>query len=243
MDDGGDDRGPAEGHGPLRPGRPHLPAQATRRGAPTPAEMLLARRAAARLGADRVALVLLPTPAERAVVRGSDTVLMELGDMMETVAEGPAHDALRSGRPCTVEDLRADVDRWALLAGAYRLPRQPRSLALLPLRTDGSPLGTLVLARDRPAPFSATETDGALRTADVLATALVRRAEHGDPDGADAVLDDLLDPRSAVVPQAVGLLMSRREATAGEARDGLVAEAFRTGQTLQRVATELVATP
>ncbi|WP_299036083.1 ANTAR domain-containing protein [uncultured Pseudokineococcus sp.] len=228
------------GHDPLRAPRGSTALR-------PPAEMELARQLATEAGADRVSLALFAGPHDRAVVHGSDPVLVALDDMDETVGQGPTHELLATAAPVTVEDLHADDDRWPLLSATFAVPPELRGLLLLPLRGTGpgaggrvDVFGALVLARDRCGPFPLSGTTTALGAATLLATMVMVRALHEDPDTGDDSLDDLIDPRVDVVTRAVGVLGSSHDLPHGEARRHLQALAFTTGRTLHQTAARLL---
>jgi len=229
--------------------RHHPPRSADELEDPWPpcAEMLLARRVARDVVADRVAVVLAAGPEHGAVVRGSDPVLVVLGDMAETVGQGPAHDVLATGRPSAVEDLHAGAWRWPLLVGTFAVPEQLRSLLLLPLRGQGGRddghdvFGVLVLARDRPLLFTPAQVTTALRGSALLsAMVMARTLASGDGAAAGEDLDSLLDPRTDLVPQAVGVLAQRHGLTGDDAHRQLQATAFAAGRTTQHCAQLLL---
>lgn len=207
-------------------------------GPPAAPEMIHARAVAERVGADRAAVVLTSGLQHRAVLTGSDPVLVAFGDMVETVSQGPAVDVLTSAAPCTVEDLPHELHRWPLLGGTFGAPAPLTSLLVVPLAAPEDPLGpddvfgVLVLSRDHRRPTSDHDTATAAHGAGLLSVMLMARALRGDPDQAGSALDALIHPRTDALARAVGALAHHYETTDAIARTHLLARALAADQTL-----------
>jgi hypothetical protein len=212
-------------------------------------EVLLARVVAGRVGADHTSLALVAGagPGRRAELWGSAVSLVELGDMTETVGEGPGHDVLRTGTVCQVSDLPASSRRWPLLLSTFDVPGQLRSVVALPLAGFGSlrrpedVFGLLVLARRDLAPFTAAQVTVARRGAGQLAAMFMARAGRGSTVMADEDLDAIVDSRAGVIPQAVGHLIAVRHMSADAAGHHLQTTAFAAGLTVHQIALRVVA--
>lgn len=229
-----------------------LPRGASRTTVP---EVVLARQVAQVVGADRVALSLTSGVEHRAVVRGSDPVLVRLGDHEQSVGEGPSVEVLRSGRALAVEDLHGEMGRWPVLLTSHRLPAAVRSLLVAPLDGrdgGGHVVGLLALSRSEVRPFSVVERAIAGRLADLVSILLQARALDDLRDGADGGgpgggagrrggrLDEVVDPAGDVLPLAVGQLMVREDLSEAEALRRLEHRAFSSGRSVYDAARDVV---
>lgn len=229
-------------------------------------EVVLARQVAQVVGADRVALSLTSGVEHRAVVRGSDPVLVRLGDHEQSVGEGPSLEVLRSGRLLVVDDVHAEMGRWPVLLTSHRLPAAVRSLLVAPLggrdggdRDGGAHVvGLLALSRPDVRPFSVVERAIAGRLADLVSILLQARALDDLRDGADDLddrdgggprggagrrtgrLDEVVDPAGDVLPLAVGQLMVREDVSEAEALRRLEHRAFSSGRSVYDAARDVV---
>ena len=198
-------------------------------------ELRLCRVAAEAVGADRVGVVLVAGPDLRSPVPGSDTELVRLGDLQQSVQEGPLYELSRHGVPVVVDDLRIVFRRWPLLvAGLAASPL--RSLAVLPVHLPGQTRlsGAVAAARDDVAPFSASELGVLTSLAEMLGGVLDLRA------GGRAPLEDVLAPESETLSVAVGIVMARLHAGPDAALTELRTRAFVLGCTVHQLAARVV---
>jgi len=165
----------------------------------------------------------------------TDGTARMLEERQLTLGEGPCLDAVASGRPVLVEDLRTPPggpDEWpAFVADVADVG--VRGLFAFPLQIGVIVLGTVELYRRKAGPLSGAQLGSALETADVLGTVLLGL---GSPPAAE----DLLPPYRLVVHQAAGMLTVRLDVSIEEAMIRLRARAFGQGRSIHDVAADVV---
>jgi len=159
----------------------------------------------------------------------------DLADLQFSLGEGPCLEAHRSGLPVLVPDLTAESSRWPAFA--------PEAAALgvhaefsLPLRVGAAALGTLDMSRLEPGMLADDDLTDALVTADIATDALLSLQDG--PGELTRLLEGGTD--RLVVHHATGILSVRMNVTTSDALARLRAYAFRTGRSIQDVATEVV---
>jgi GAF domain-containing protein len=153
-------------------------------------------------------------------------------------AEGPCVDAVRSGAPVLVTDLRAERERWpeyTRQADALGI----RATASVPMQTDRETIGTLYLYSARPRTWTEAEVTAARVLAD-MATGYVRNASELERQRRlTEQLQEALDTR-VVIEQAKGVVAASRGITVDEAFRVLRKHANDRGATLRVVADAVV---
>lgn len=169
----------------------------------------------------------------------SDATAARVEELQFELGEGPHWEALRSGRPVLVPDLREGDLAWPVFGAAVH-ELGIGALFAFPLTMGAATVGVVDLYRSSPGALD----DRAVATASSLAAAaagaalrLASRAaaEEAPPQGA-------MGPElRREVHQATGMVLVQLDVSAGEAFARLQGHAFSTGQTLGAVARDVVA--
>jgi hypothetical protein len=193
------------------------------------------------LGVSGAGICLATTAGNRGVVCATDDIAARIEDLQFTLGEGPCMDAVQTGTPVMVADLReADdlvVERWpAFMEGASGAG--VRAMFALPLQIGAISVGALDLYRDRPGDLSADELAAALLAADAAAVALL----HLEAGSSGPFTDDAATHSAyrAEVHQATGMVQVQLGIPAEEAFLMIRARAFASGRPLADVATDVV---
>jgi hypothetical protein len=174
-------------------------------------------------------------------VCATDEVSDQLQTLQFTLGEGPGVEAVSSGRPVLVSDLReVPHTRWPVFAeAASRTPA--RALYSFPLQIGVISVGALELYRDQPGPLTTAQLAGALLCADVARWALLGLRAGTDPDAAEPQRW-LTDPdlQRTEIHRATGMVMAQLEISAESALATLRAFAYSNDQALNDIAHQVV---
>jgi hypothetical protein len=172
------------------------------------------------------------------LVCATDDVSETLETLHLTLSEGPCVQAVSTGRPVLVPDLReVRPTRWPMFTeAANRTPA--RAVYSFPLRIRVINMGVLDLYRDQPGPLTDVELAGALLCTDVALWAPLGRRAGTDPDLAASQWD--LDLPRVETHQATGMVMSQLGISTESALETLCAFALSHGQPLDELARQVV---
>lgn len=151
---------------------------------------------------------------------------------------GPCLQALKTGVPVTVPDLRAAGRRWPGLVKLAHDHRY-RSAVSLPLRHQAGQVGVLVMFREQAGALSAGELSIAQGLADIAGSGIAQERTLSQSELLNRQLQNALDSR-VVIEQAKGVLAERRSIDVGTAFEVLRSHARRTRQSLTTVARAVV---
>lgn len=197
------------------------------------------------LPATGAALVEMTDANRREQVCATDDVSDLLETLQFALGEGPCVQAVRTGTPVLVSDLReVRHTRWPMFAeAASRTPA--RALYSLPLQIGAISVGVLDLHRDQPGVLTAAELARALLCADMARGALLGLRAGADPDVVDL---DVAAPQQRLadmdlqgeeIHRATGMVMAQLEISAEAALATLRAFAYSNGQPLDGVARQI----
>lgn len=184
---------------------------------------------------DGAGLAILATDGTPEPVYVSDPRSRLIEDLQFTLGEGPCMDAVSSGAPVLVDDLRALVDRahrWPAFSGEVE-PTGVRAVFAFPIRIGAVALGTLDLYRDSPGGLSTRELGLALKTVDRAGALLL--------DLGASTLDAAVEPTyRMVVHQAAGMVMAQLDTTVDVALARLRAAAYGEDIPINELAKDVV---
>lgn len=193
------------------------------------------------LEVDGAGISMVTEAGHRGVVCATDDIASRIEELQFTLGEGPCVDAVGSGAPVLVSDIRDGKEltenRWpGFRSGAAEAG--VRAAFAFPLNIGAVRIGAIDLYRQRPGHLTPEQTSGALLAADAAALALLDQLADDEPDfGEDESL------RSAYhfqVHQASGMVMIQLGVPIEEALLRLRAYAFASGRDLESVATDIV---
>lgn len=196
----------------------------------------LCLRCQAEANADGVGLAVISSEGvpEPAFVSDSRSRLIE--DLQFTLGEGPCVEAVRSGSPVLLDDLREVTDasrRWPAFVRDAE-PSGVRAVFAFPVLVGAIALGTLDLYRSRPGTLDADELASVLRTVDRIAAVLLDLSAAGG--------DGVTEPTyRMVVHQAAGMVMVQSQTNIASALARLRATAFSEGIPINDLAADVVA--
>jgi hypothetical protein len=186
--------------------------------------------------ADGVGLAIISSDGlpEPAFVSDARSRLIE--DLQFTLGEGPCVDAVRSGSPVLLDDVRAITDatrRWPAFAKEAE-SSGIRAVFAFPVQVGAIALGILDLYRSRPGTLDAEELAAVLRTVDRIAAVLLDVSAAGG--------DGLTEPMYRMsVHQATGMVMAQTGTNIASALARLRATAFSEGIPINDLAADVVA--
>jgi hypothetical protein len=195
----------------------------------------MCRSCQAEANADGVGLAVMSSDGipEPAFVSDARSQLIE--DLQFTLGEGPCVDAVRSGSPVLLDDVRAVTDvtrRWPAFAKEAE-SSGVRAVFAFPVQVGGIALGTLDLYRSRPGALDAEELAAVLRSVDRIAAFLLDASADGG--------DGLAEPSyRMVVHQAAGMVMVQAGTNITSALARLRATAFGEGIPINDLAADVV---
>lgn len=172
-----------------------------------------------------------------AVVAASDPWAQSLDELQYEEREGPCLDAARTGNVFRIRDL-AHETRWP-----FYMPRAlelgARSMASLPLASDGRIIGALNVYSRTPDVFDAEQVALAQIVAAQAGIAMQVAASFFRHRDLGEQMRQAMESR-AVIEQAKGVLMRERRCTEPEAFDALVQLSQTSNRKLRDVAQALV---
>jgi hypothetical protein len=201
--------------------------------------------AAQTLGVDGVSAGLGTGPHGVVLAWGPEKVSVALEDMQFTLGQGPGVEAVASGAPVLVPDLREQQARWPVFvsgAGALAV----RAVFAFPLRIGAISVGVLTAHRAAPGPLAHGQLADALALADAVTVLLLHRVPADN--GAAAPEDNGLRPGWAVpetyraeVHQASGMISVQLNVSLAEALVRLRAHAYARERPIAEIAADVVA--
>ena len=193
-------------------------------------------RCRAEANADGVGLAVISSEGVPEPTFVSDSRSRLIEDLQFTLGEGPCVDAVRSGSPVLLDDLRAVTDatrRWPTFAREAE-SSGVRAVFAFPVRVGAIALGVLDLYRSRPGTLAADELASVLRTVDRIAAVLLDVSAAGG--------DGVTEPAyRMVVHQAAGMVMAQSRTNIASALARLRATAFSEGIPINDLAADVVA--
>ncbi len=217
-----------------------LGATLTGPGGPLSAADRLCRACVDLLRVDGAAVSLIDAGTTQGTFGSSGTLSRRLDEYQFTFGEGPCLDAVRSGRPVLVRDLRDESEnRWPAF-GRAMLDSGVRAVFALPVLLAGVPSGALDLFRRRPGMLADGDLDGGLWAAELAALPLVDLMTadvdwEAAGEGEDG-WEQLASLERVEVYQATGMIIDQVGVDATEALVRLRAYAFRHGITASEAA-------
>lgn len=203
----------------------------------------LCRAAVAELSVDGAAVAMVTPSGERDLVHATDAVIAHLDELQFSLAEGPCLDAVRTGFPVLVSDLRAGgaPARWPVFA---RDAEQAGAAAVFayPLSLQAVTFGVLELYRRTPGPLRAGEDEAVASVQQAMARVALDEL-LGPPETAE-------DPHSwparltaahARVHQAAGVVAVHHDLPVADALARLRAAAYTRGIPLTELADGVLA--
>jgi len=196
---------------------------------------VVCRAGTLKAGADGASVALGRDVQGLSPIWASDPIAQTLEECQMTLGEGPCMDAVATGLPVLVDDIRAT--RGAVLAW----PAFVRDVAALdvrgvfafPLQIGVIALGSLELYRCEPGRLTPPELTAALNAADVLSGVVLGVGAR--PDASDVVPHYRL-----VVHQAAGMITVQLDVPIDEAMTRLRARAYGEGRSINDVAAGVV---
>ncbi len=190
----------------------------------------------AEADADGVGLAVLSSEGVPEPTFVSDSRSRLIEDLQFTLGEGPCVDAIRSGSPVLLDDLRAVSDatrRWPAFVREAE-SSGVRAVFAFPVQVGAIALGTLDLYRSRPGTLASVELAAVLRTTDRIASVLLDVSAAGG--------DGVSEPAyRMVVHQATGMVMEQAHTDITSALARLRATAFSEGVSINELAADVVA--
>jgi hypothetical protein len=201
--------------------------------------------AAEALGVDGVSAGLGTGPQGVVLAWGLEKVGIALEDVQFTLGQGPGVDAVASGVPVLVPDLRGQQARWpGFVPGAGEL--EVRAVFAFPLRIGAISVGVLTAHRAAPGPLADGQLADALALADAVTVLLLHRA----PADTGAAVPEGSGPRPvwavpetyrAEVHQATGMISVQLNVSLAEALVRLRAHAYGQDSPIAEIAADVVA--
>ena len=196
----------------------------------------LCRRCRSEARADGVGLAVVSSQGVPETAFVSDARSQRIEDLQFTLGEGPCVDAVRSGSPLLLDDVRAVTDatrRWPAFAKEAE-SCGVRAVFAFPVQVGAIVLGSLDLYRSRPSTLADAELAAVLRTVDRIASVLLDVSAAGG--------DGVTDPGyRMIVHQAAGMVMVQTRSDIAAALARLRATAFSEGIPINDLAADVVA--
>ena len=209
-------------------------------GGPEPSACRLCEVCAEVTGMSGAGIMLMSGDVPAGWVCTTNEVSELMGQLQDTLGEGPGLDAYHHDRPVLEPDLQhPEVHRWPAFSGPA-LDAGILALFAFPLRVGAVRLGALNLYCKRRAPLAGEQHADALVLADVAAHAVILLQANVPPGRLAAALEEGADFRY-VVHQAAGMVAVQLGVGVGEALVRLRAYAFGNDRRLTEVAETVVA--
>lgn len=186
------------------------------------------------------AVSLLAGELHQQTLCASDEVAERLDELQFDLGEGPCWEAVDTGRPVLVPNLRLQNPTWPLFRDALQ-DSPAAAVFAFPLRIGAIGVGALDLYRDRPGPLEPSVLEDALALADALSWVVLRRllGEHDEADGGDRYGRTNANTRREI-HQATGMIIAQLATTPQGAFSLLRARAFAEGRSVREVARDVV---
>jgi hypothetical protein len=213
-----------------------------------------ATQAATALGVDGIAAGVGTGPQGVVLAWGREAVGIALEDLQFTLGQGPGPQAIETGAPVLVADLREQAARWPVFApGAIDLT--VHAVFAFPLRIGAISIGVLTAYRAVPGPLTSGQLVDALALADAITVLLLDRADGEGTERAESTkigvsVPQRVRPRPdsarpatyrAEVHQAVGMISVQLDVSLSEALVRLRAYAYGNERLIAEVAADVVA--
>ncbi|MFI8194275.1 GAF and ANTAR domain-containing protein [Streptomyces sp. NPDC085946] len=198
------------------------------------------------LGMDGVTLSLLTDTPSRQLLAASNDAALLLEEIQFTVLEGPCISAARSGQPVAVDDLRHDLTPWPLFGAMVREKlAEAGSVYALPLYFGDYVLGSVDLLALRSHALDEDALEQASHVADAVTAALLptRRMLLTGSEAPAWEPEEVVRAHWFDTSRAIGALVARRGLSPGDALALMRAEAFRTGESLADITTNILREP
>lgn len=209
------------------------------------AGVMSATAAADALAVDAVSAGVGTGPQGVVLSWGHQAVSVALEDLQLTLGQGPGLEALASGAPVLVPDLREHAGRWpGFVPEADRL--DVRAVFAFPLRIGAISVGALTAHRVVPGPLMDAQLTDALALADAVTVLLLH--EVPTKSGDNAYEESRLPPGwmqpatyRAEVHQASGMISVQLNVSLAEVLVRLRAHAYAQERPIAEVAADVVA--
>lgn len=195
--------------------------------------------AARSLGLDSASLALCADDGVRETVAVTDDVAAGLDDISTTLGEGPSQDALGSGVPVLVGQLRSESAhrRWPTFTPAA-LDLGVAATFAFPLQVGAIAVGLLTLHRRSAGELDEAQLTEAPSWQGAGLSLLLHAQEHSDGELPDSLAPDW--STSSVVHQATGMVMVQLSTDVRSAFAALRARAYGEGVPLETIARDIV---
>ncbi len=172
-------------------------------------------------------------------IAATDASIATIEATQEAGRQGPCHDAYRTGKQVTVNDLAGDR-RWPTF-GFVAIQAGCRAVAGLPMPSSDRSIGALNLFRNRPHEWSDEELTVGQLLANMASGYVLNQAELSESRTLAAQLQTALDSR-IILEQAKGIVAERQGVTPDRAFDLLRQQARSTQTRLVDVCQAVVDT-
>ncbi len=191
-----------------------------------------------RLKVSGCALILVAGQDSAETVSSAGARGAQIAELQFSLGEGPCLDAYRSGVPVLVSDLAATDGRWPAFSSAAAA-LGVRAEFSIPLHVGAASLGSLDLSCLEPRTLEEAELTHALIAADIATDALLAM-QSADGGAGLMLLLDTGEMDRLVVHQATGMVAVMLDVDTSTALARLRAHAFRTGKSMDEIATDVV---
>lgn len=144
---------------------------------------------AALLGVSGAGMCLIGGVQHQVIVHGTDPVIEDLEDLQVSLGQGPCLEAVRTGYPVLVPELRALVTTTWPVYAETALAQGVRALFAFPLHADGVLFGALDLYRMAPGELDDDQLADAVDLTDLAAQAMAAQGDRIHLDGTVSALD------------------------------------------------------
>jgi hypothetical protein len=190
------------------------------------------RAGVSRIGIDAMTVTYANAFAGLELLHATNDLAERVAQIEFAIGEGPSIDAVASGYPTMVDDLRGTVaaHRWPLFATEAVHPGI-RSVFAYPLNYPGGVIGTVGLYCRQPARLSTVQHRHAEAVTELISLALV------DPDSGDSIGSGL----RMTVHQAAGMVMQQAGISIRDALVLLRSTAFTEDNQVTDLAADVIA--
>jgi ANTAR domain/GAF domain len=169
----------------------------------------------------------------------TDPVAARLEQLQFELGEGPHWEALESGRPVLVSDVRrANSSTWPMLRSAI-IGLDVGAIFAIPLTMGAVTVGAVDLYRSTPGPLQPTDLAAGVALAESISAEALRYAIESAEENAERETS-MAPAMRREVHQATGIIFVQLGISASEAFARLQARAFADGRPLADVALDVV---